>query len=107
MTMTEATGSGAARRANEAAAPYSVPQPPAVVDAGIWPSIAAVPSGLKVAVGMYMIVMQNSVKFFADTVFNIDPDAETLADITVQMADVGTTRMDGLLSKLRAQVESA
>ncbi|MET4136749.1 class I SAM-dependent methyltransferase [Pseudarthrobacter sp. PvP090] len=50
MTMTEATGSGAARRTNEAAAPYTVPQPPAVVDAGIWPSVAAVPSGLKVAV---------------------------------------------------------
>ena len=50
MTMTEATGSGAARRTNEAAAPYTVPQPPAVVDAAIWPSIAAVPSGLKVAV---------------------------------------------------------
>ena len=50
MTMTEATGSGAARRTNEAAAPYTVPQPPAVVDAGIWPSIATVPSGLKAAV---------------------------------------------------------
>jgi cyclopropane-fatty-acyl-phospholipid synthase len=48
--MTEATGSGAARRTNEAAAPYTVPQPPAVVDAAIWPSIAAVPSGLKPAV---------------------------------------------------------
>jgi cyclopropane-fatty-acyl-phospholipid synthase len=48
--MTEATGSGAARRTNEAAAPYTVPQPPAVVDAAIWPSIAAVPSGLKTAV---------------------------------------------------------
>jgi malate dehydrogenase (oxaloacetate-decarboxylating)(NADP+) len=34
-----------------------------------------------------MIVMQNSVKFFADTVFNIDPDAATLADITIQTAD--------------------
>jgi malate dehydrogenase (oxaloacetate-decarboxylating)(NADP+) len=43
--------------------------------------------GAKVAVGMYMMVMQNSVKFFGDTVFNIDPDAETLADITLQMAD--------------------
>ncbi|WP_346925001.1 class I SAM-dependent methyltransferase [uncultured Arthrobacter sp.] len=50
MTMTEATGSGAARRTNEAAAPYAVPQPPAVVDAAIWPSIATVPSGLKTAV---------------------------------------------------------
>ncbi|MDB4962371.1 MAG: Malate dehydrogenase (oxaloacetate-decarboxylating) Phosphate acetyltransferase [Myxococcales bacterium] len=43
--------------------------------------------GCKVAVGMYMMVLQNSVKFFGDTVFNIFPDAETLADITVQMAD--------------------
>lgn len=43
--------------------------------------------GCKVAVGMYMMVMQNSVKFFGDTVFNIDPDAETLADITLQIAD--------------------
>jgi malate dehydrogenase (oxaloacetate-decarboxylating)(NADP+) len=41
----------------------------------------------KVAVGMYMMVLQNGVKFFGDTVFNIDPDAETLANITVQMAD--------------------
>ncbi|MEJ7601601.1 MAG: NADP-dependent malic enzyme [Kofleriaceae bacterium] len=43
--------------------------------------------GAKVAVGMYMMVMQNTVKFFGDTVFNIFPDAETLADIAVQMAD--------------------
>jgi malate dehydrogenase (oxaloacetate-decarboxylating)(NADP+) len=43
--------------------------------------------GAKVAVGMYMIVQQNSVRFFGDTVFNIDPDADTLADITVQIAD--------------------
>jgi malate dehydrogenase (oxaloacetate-decarboxylating)(NADP+) len=43
--------------------------------------------GAKVAVGMYMMVLQNSVKFFGDTVFNIFPDIETLADITVQMAD--------------------
>ena len=40
-----------------------------------------------VAVGMYMMVVQNQVKFFGDTVFNIDPDAETLANITLQMAD--------------------
>jgi malate dehydrogenase (oxaloacetate-decarboxylating)(NADP+) len=43
--------------------------------------------GAKVAVGMYMMVMKNTVKFFGDTVFNIDPDADTLADITLQMAD--------------------
>ena len=43
--------------------------------------------GVKVAVGMYMMVLKNSVKFFGDTVFNIDPDADTLADITLQMAE--------------------
>jgi malate dehydrogenase (oxaloacetate-decarboxylating)(NADP+) len=43
--------------------------------------------GARVAVGMYMMVLQNTVRFFGDTVFNIDPDAETLADITLQMAD--------------------
>jgi len=43
--------------------------------------------GAKVAVGMYMMVLQNTVKFFGDTVFNIFPDADTLADIAVQMAD--------------------
>jgi malate dehydrogenase (oxaloacetate-decarboxylating)(NADP+) len=43
--------------------------------------------GAKVAVGMYMMVFRNTVKFFGDTVFNIDPDAEKLADITMQLAD--------------------
>ena len=47
--------------------------------------------GAKVAVGMYMVVLQNSVKFFGDTVFNIFPDSEVLADITVQMADAVQT----------------
>src|SRR5262249_40461818 len=56
------------------------PPPPPLEIFGLSP-------GAKVAAGMYMIVQQNSVKFFGDTVFNIFPDAETLADITVQMAD--------------------
>jgi malate dehydrogenase (oxaloacetate-decarboxylating)(NADP+) len=43
--------------------------------------------GVRVATGMYMMVLQNSVKFFGDATINIDPDAETLADIAVQMAD--------------------
>lgn len=43
--------------------------------------------GVKVAVGMYMMVLKNSVMFFGDTVFNVNPDPETLADITVQIAD--------------------
>jgi len=43
--------------------------------------------GVKAAAGMHMMVLKNSVKFFGDTVFNIEPDAETLADIAVQMSD--------------------
>ena len=43
--------------------------------------------GVKVATGMYMMVLQHTVKFFADATINISPDAETLADIAVQVAD--------------------
>jgi malate dehydrogenase (oxaloacetate-decarboxylating)(NADP+) len=43
--------------------------------------------GARVAVGMYMMVLKNSVKFFGDTVFNAEPGAEELADVAVQMAD--------------------
>ncbi len=37
---------------------------------------------------MYMMLLKNGVKFFADATVNIDPDAETLADI----ADPGGRR---------------
>jgi cyclopropane-fatty-acyl-phospholipid synthase len=66
VTMTEATGSGTGRpqdttrsSADTAKAvtspvngtvPYTVPQPPATIDAAIWPSIATVPSSLKARV---------------------------------------------------------
>jgi malate dehydrogenase (oxaloacetate-decarboxylating)(NADP+) len=43
--------------------------------------------GVKVATGMYMMVLKDSVKFFADASINIEPDAEMLADITVQVSD--------------------
>jgi malate dehydrogenase (oxaloacetate-decarboxylating)(NADP+) len=43
--------------------------------------------GVEVAAGMYMMVLQNSVKFFGDATINIDPDARMLAEIAVQMAD--------------------
>jgi len=49
--------------------------------------VLGIAPGVKVAAGMYMMVMQNSVKFFGDATINIQPDAETLADIAVQMAD--------------------
>ena len=44
-------------------------------------------AGVKVATSMYMMVLENSVKFFADATVNIDPDADTLADIAIQVAD--------------------
>ncbi|WP_371745893.1 class I SAM-dependent methyltransferase [Arthrobacter oryzae] len=67
MTITEATGSAAGQPANPRPAPartgrglgstvagstvpYSVPQPPAVIDAAIWPSIATTPDSLKARV---------------------------------------------------------
>lgn len=50
MTMTDDNGTASAERPadhNGSAAPYTVPRPPASIDAGIWPGIAAVPSGFK------------------------------------------------------------
>jgi cyclopropane-fatty-acyl-phospholipid synthase len=58
VTMTEATGSAAARGHEATAAalpvtvrtgpvPYTVPRAPATIDAAIWPGVATVPSGLK------------------------------------------------------------
>jgi malate dehydrogenase (oxaloacetate-decarboxylating)(NADP+) len=44
-------------------------------------------SGVKVATGMYMMVLKDQVKFFADATINIDPDADTLADIAIQVSD--------------------
>src|SRR4030095_6754582 len=40
---------------------------------------------------MYMRLLKNDVKFFADATVNIDPDAETLADIAIQVADAVRT----------------
>jgi malate dehydrogenase (oxaloacetate-decarboxylating)(NADP+) len=51
---------------------------------------------------MYMMVMKNSVKFFADATINVDPDADTLADIAVQVSDavaaLGITPRVGMVS---------
>jgi malate dehydrogenase (oxaloacetate-decarboxylating)(NADP+) len=43
--------------------------------------------GVRRVTGMYMMLMKNDVKFFTDPVINIDPDAETLADIALQAAE--------------------
>ena len=43
--------------------------------------------GVKNACGMYMVVTKRSVTFLADTTINIDPDAETLAEIATLAAE--------------------
>ncbi|HEU4539284.1 MAG TPA: NADP-dependent malic enzyme, partial [Polyangiaceae bacterium] len=43
--------------------------------------------GYRRASGMYMIVKGQQVLFCADTTVNVDPDAETLADLAIQSAD--------------------
>ncbi len=64
--------------------------------------IVGLEPGARAAVGMYMMVLQNSVKFFGDTTINIDPDTETLAEIAVQMSDavaaLGVTPRVALIS---------
>ncbi|HTE52140.1 MAG TPA: NADP-dependent malic enzyme [Kofleriaceae bacterium] len=44
-------------------------------------------AGAKVATGMYMMVLKDRVVFFADASINIEPTAEILADIAVQVSD--------------------
>ena len=61
-------------------APYPDTIRPALQILGIRPDVRR-------ATGMYMMLLKNDVKFFADATVNIDPDAETLADIAIQVAD--------------------
>ncbi len=49
--------------------------------------ILGIRSDVRRATGMYMMLLKNTVKFFADATVNIDPDAETLADTAIQVAD--------------------
>ena len=42
--------------------------------------------GVSHVAGLYMMVMENELLFFADTTVNIDPDAETLAEIATLSA---------------------
>ena len=48
--------------------------------------IGTIASGKHVA-GLYMMVLQQDLLFFADTTVNIDPDASTLAEITLLCAN--------------------
>jgi len=49
--------------------------------------IIGVREGVKHAAGMYMVVTKQGVRFLADTTINIEPDAETLAEIAMLAAD--------------------
>ena len=47
--------------------------------------------GARVASGLYLMIVEDRSYFFTDTTVNIDPDAETLADIAVLGADFART----------------
>jgi malate dehydrogenase (oxaloacetate-decarboxylating)(NADP+) len=55
----------------------------------IRPAIQTLPlcQGTSVVAGVYMMVFQKDVYFFADTTVNIDPNAEQLAEIAICTAD--------------------
>ncbi len=55
----------------------------------IRPALQTIPlaEGIKHASGLYMLMFKNQVIFCADTTVNIDPDAETLAEIAISAAD--------------------
>jgi malate dehydrogenase (oxaloacetate-decarboxylating)(NADP+) len=50
--------------------------------------IIGVAPGVRRAAGCYMVIAKDGVKFLADTTINIDPDAETLAEIGSLTADL-------------------
>ena len=58
--------------------------------------------GVRRVAGLYMLVLEHDTVFFADTTVNIDPDAETLADIALLAADfvrrLGLVPRVGMLS---------
>jgi malate dehydrogenase (oxaloacetate-decarboxylating)(NADP+) len=49
--------------------------------------IIGVRDGVRRAAGMYMVVTKTGVRFMADTTINIQPDAETLAEIATLAAE--------------------
>ncbi|MBU1099722.1 MAG: NADP-dependent malic enzyme [Bacteroidetes bacterium] len=55
----------------------------------IRPALQAVgkKKGGKVVAGVYIVMIKNKVYFFADTTVNFDPDAETLSEIAIVVAD--------------------
>jgi len=55
----------------------------------IRPALQTIPlaKGIRHASGLYMLMFKNKVVFCADTTVNINPDAETLAEIAISAAD--------------------
>jgi malate dehydrogenase (oxaloacetate-decarboxylating)(NADP+) len=49
--------------------------------------IVGLREGVKRAAGMYMVISRNSIKFFADTTVNLEPDEETIAEVAIVCAD--------------------
>jgi malate dehydrogenase (oxaloacetate-decarboxylating)(NADP+) len=49
-----------------------------------------VKEGVKRAAGVHLVINDQAVRLLTDTVLNIDPNAETLAEIALQAADVAT-----------------
>lgn len=47
--------------------------------------------GVKVASGLYIMVVKGRLYLFTDATVNIDPDAETLSEIAINAADFGRT----------------
>jgi malate dehydrogenase (oxaloacetate-decarboxylating)(NADP+) len=64
--------------------------------------IIGVREGVKRAAGMYMVVTKTGIRFMADTTINIEPDAETLAEIAIlaaeTVADLGIEPRVAMLS---------
>ncbi len=64
--------------------------------------VIGVRPGVKRACGMHIVISDRSVKLLADTTLNIDPDAEALAEITLQAVEaaghLGITPRVALLS---------
>ncbi len=49
--------------------------------------IVGLREGVERAAGMYMVISKNSVKFFADTTVNLEPDEKTIAEVAIVCAD--------------------
>ena len=50
--------------------------------------VIGVAEGVRRACGCYLVITKNTVRFLADTTINIDPDAETLAEVAILTADL-------------------